>query len=232
MHFAGICKNSLIDYPGKISCILFMSGCNFDCPYCHNPDLARNKDKCLSYIDEDGIYDFLEKRKSFLDGVVLTGGEPTLNGELISICEKIKSMGYSVKLDTNGSKPAQIQKLIDGDLLDYIAMDIKTDLSFYNKLIRRDCNPEDILSSISLIMRSNVDYEFRTTCVKKLVDKSIIESIAMLIKGAKKYVLQLFNNVEMLHPEFFNGLDPLYGREDLLCFKGVAMPWVEECLVR
>lgn len=231
MNFAGIQKCSLIDYPGKIGCVLFMPGCNFDCPYCHNPDLVCGKGNC-NCIDDDEIYAFLERRKAFLDGVVISGGEPTLNGSLVTICEKIKQMGFSIKLDTNGSKPEHLRRLIDGGLIDYIAMDIKTDLLFYDKLICRGLKPEVILSSISLIMGSGIEYEFRTTCVKKIVDKRIIESIAKLIKGATRYVLQLFNNVDVLHPEFFNGIECSYGKEDLLYFRRAAMPWVKECLVR
>lgn len=232
MNFAGIQKCSLIDYPGKISCVLFIPGCNFECPYCHNPGLVRKKDHYLNYIRDDEVFDFLKNRKKFLDGVVISGGEPTLRADLASILEKIKAMDYSVKLDTNGSKPHQLKSLIEGGLLDYIAMDIKTDLSLYDKLIRSDCSPEDILSSIYSVMQSNLEYEFRTTCVKKLVDKDIIESIAALIKGSRRYALQLFNNMEVLHPEFFTGPAPFYSEDDLLYFRDIVSPWVEECIVR
>jgi len=134
MIIGGLHKNSLIDYPGKISCVIFLSGCNFDCPYCHNPELAKGRSLSTGYLSEDLIFDFLGSRKGFLDGVVVSGGEPTLQKGLISFCEKIRLMDYPVKLDTNGSRPEVIKKLIDEDLVNYIAMDIKTDPSHYTPL--------------------------------------------------------------------------------------------------
>jgi len=135
MRFAGLQKNSLIDYPGKISCVLFLSGCNFDCPYCHNPDLVRGTLPQPAYLDEKMVYDFLERSKAFLEGVVISGGEPTLKKDLIPLCEKIKQIGYSVKLDTNGSQPQVMKRLIDEGLVDYVAMDIKTYPFHYSPLI-------------------------------------------------------------------------------------------------
>jgi pyruvate formate lyase activating enzyme len=136
MVLGGLQKSSLIDYPGKISCVLFLSGCNFACPYCHNPDLAMG---CVAAnISEDSIYDFLERRREFLDGVVISGGEPTIQKDLIQLCRKIKQMGYPVKLDTNGSRPRVVQILIEEGLVDYIAMDIKTDTARYSSLMKKD----------------------------------------------------------------------------------------------
>ncbi|MBW2610334.1 MAG: anaerobic ribonucleoside-triphosphate reductase activating protein [Deltaproteobacteria bacterium] len=231
MLFGGLQKNSLIDYPGKISCVIFLSGCNFDCPYCHNPDLVNGCMECPTLLEEDGFYDFLESRRNFLDGVVISGGEPTIQKDLGPLCEKIKNMGYSIKLDTNGSRPRAIKQLIDYGLVDYIAMDIKTDPLCYDPIIKRDYNPEDLLSSIQVIMESAPAYEFRTTCVKGLVDKTIIEDIAKLIQGARLYALQLFHDTTVLHPEFFHEAD-YYEEDDLMHLKAVAEPWVRECIVR
>lgn len=230
MNFGGLQKNSLIDYPGKISCVLFLSGCNFACPYCHNPDLAKGRRP--DPLSEEEIFDFLEARKGFLDGVVITGGEPTLQKNLASICEKVKRIGYLVKLDTNGSRPHIIKALIDAGLVDFIAMDIKTDPYRYASFIQKDCNPDPIFSSLRIILASAPAYEFRTTCVKPFVDADIIERIARLIPGARRYVLQQFHNTGVLDPVFFEDDDCFYGEGELLKFKSIAERWVQECIVR
>ena len=230
MVFGGLQKNSLIDYPGKISCVLFLSGCNFDCPYCHNPDLAKNNIHPL--LNENSVYDFLERRKVFLDGVVISGGEPTLQKDLISLCEKTKQMGYPVKIDTNGSRPHVIKKLIDEGLIDYIAMDIKTDPLNYSPLIQKKSDPNNIISSIRIIMESNIDYEFRTTCIKPLVDANVIDSISQLISGSMLYALQRFNGARVLHPKFFQKNECDYNNDELMHFKSIAKPWVKKCIIR
>lgn len=231
MVFGGFQKSSLIDYPGKISCVLFLSGCNFDCPYCHNPNLARgNSTPCFS--EAGGLYDFLEGRKAFLEGVVISGGEPTLENDLFSLCARIKDMGYPVKLDTNGSRPGVLKRLMEEDLLDYVAMDIKTDPSLYAPFIRGDSHPEDILESIEILMGSDLPYEFRTTCVKPIVNEETIGNIAGIIRGARLYALQGYHESEVLHPEFFQDVDPRYDDEEMMGLKAVADPWVQECLVR
>ena len=232
MHFGGLQKSSLIDYPGKVCCVIFLSGCNFECPYCHNPYLVKGRTECLPFLNDAGLYAFLESRMDFLDGVVISGGEPTLQKDLSYICETIKELGYSIKLDTNGSRPEELKKLIEHGLVDYIAMDIKTDPFNYDPLIKNDCNPEDLLSSILFIMKSAPAYEFRTTCVKGFVDEQIIEKIAKLIKGANLYALQQFYNAEILHPEFFLDSDSGYHEEDLMRLKSIADPWVQDCVVR
>ena len=232
MIFGGLQKNSLIDFPEKMSCVLFLSGCNFDCPYCHNPDLAKGRPATPSPLDEAWVCDFLDRHRGFLDGVVISGGEPTLQEELPALCKKIKQMGYPVKLDTNGSRPQVIESLIDGGLVDYIAMDIKTDPFQYAPFIVKDCNPDHILTSIRLIMDSSLDYEFRTTCVKPIVDEKGIENIATLIDGADSYVLQRFRPSSVLHPEFFQETGGDYDEEDLLSLKSIAESWVNECVTR
>lgn len=232
MVFGGLQKNSFIDYPGKISCVLFTSGCNFDCPYCHNPDLAKGCAKYSPFSTENGVYDFLDSRKAFLDGVVISGGEPTLQKDLVTLCEKVKNMGYPVKLDTNGSRPKVIKQLIDESLVDYIAMDIKTDPFNYSPLIKKDCKPDNIISSIRIIMESDSAYEFKTTCIKPIINKDIIESISRRIQGAMLYALQQFQNTDVLHPEFFQENEESYDPDELLHFKSIAEPWVKKCIVR
>jgi len=177
MLLGGLQKNSLIDYPGKISCVLFVSGCNFHCPYCHNPDLASGTVIPPDYLTEDWFFDFLKQRKTFLEGVVISGGEPTLQTDLASFCRKIKKLEYPVKIDTNGSDPRMIAHLLEAEVIDYLAMDIKTDPNGYTPFITGALSPEDILSSIRIIMASRIDYEFRTTYVKPFMDESVLEKI-------------------------------------------------------
>ncbi len=232
MRVGGLQKNSMIDFPGKISCVLFLAGCNFNCPYCHNPELAKGCMDCLNFPSESNFYDFLEKRRGFLDGVVISGGEPTLQKDLISLCEKIKTMGYPVKVDTNGSRPRVIKGLIEKGLVDYIAMDIKTDPLHYLSFIKRDCSPGDIVSSIRIIMESGLGYEFKTTCIKPLVSEEVVRNICHIIQGADLYALQQFRNTEVLHPEFFKGSDCSYDDRELIRFRAIAEPWVRECIVR
>lgn len=232
MVFGGLQKNSLIDYPGRLSCVIFLSGCNFDCPYCHNPSLATGKARCGDLCSRDNLYKFLDKRRGFLDGVVISGGEPTIQKNLDRLCEEVKRLGYSIKLDTNGSRPDQLKRLIENGLVDYIAMDIKTEPARYRDLICSDINPDDLLSSIVTIMQLAPDYEFRTTCVKGFVDERVIENIAMLIKGANMYALQSFNSAEILHPEFFEDARLDLEQEEIYRFRSIAEPWVKECVVR
>jgi len=208
-----------------------LSGCNFDCPYCHNPDLVR----CgapAALLDKMEVYGFLQKRREVLDGVVISGGEPTLQKDLFSFCDKIKQFDYPIKLDTNGSRPEVIERLIHEGLVDYIAMDIKTEPSHYSPYIVRDYDPGDILSSIQVIMESGILYEFRTTCVKPIVCEAAIERIAETIKGARRYALQRFRNRKVLHPEFFDGTVAFYTEDELRQLKTIAGKWVKKCVVR
>jgi pyruvate formate lyase activating enzyme len=232
MVFGGLQKNSLIDYPGRLSCVIFLSGCNFECPYCHNPSLANGKSASRDMMSRENLYDFLKKRKGFLDGVVISGGEPTIQKNLFGLCEAIKQFGYSIKLDTNGSRPQELKVLIDNGLVDYIAMDLKTDPLEYKSLIQGEFNADDLLASIVTIMQSAPDYEFRTTCVKGFVDDRIIERIAKLIKGANLYALQPFNPAEVLHPEFFRDQHTGLDLSEMDRLKSIAKPWVKECVIR
>lgn len=229
MHFGGLQKNSLIDFPGKISAVLFVSGCNFDCPFCHNPDLVKGSGIIFT---ENQIFDFLKKRSQWLDGVVISGGEPTLQKDIELFCKKVKELNYPVKLDTNGSIPNVLDSLIKAGLIDYIAMDIKTDPYLYSPVIVKNIDPETILSSIRLIMDSEISYEFKTTCLKPFINEEIMDRITLLIKGAKRYTLQRFQKSVVLHHEFFEQNDYQIDEEYFLKLKHMAQARVKECIVR
>jgi pyruvate formate lyase activating enzyme len=230
MIFGGLQKNSFIDFPGKISAVFFVSGCNFCCPYCHNPELAEGKP--VHPLDEQFALDFLDGRKGFLEGVVISGGEPTLQSGLAGFCRQVKQMGYPIKLDTNGSRPQVLKALLAEGLVDTIAMDLKTDPGGYQPLIRQEISPEVILASIEIIMAAAPDYEFRTTCLEPFVDKSTIERLSRLIQGAKRYALQTFRETKVLNPEFFKKNACGYRKAHLIEFKAIAEQWVQACILR
>jgi len=232
MRIGGLQKSSLIDYPGRLSSVIFCAGCNFDCPYCHNPDLVREPSNCPNNLNTGIVYGFLDQRRGFLDGVVISGGEPTLQPDLADLCRKIKDLGFSLKLDTNGSRPKVLQNLIDKGLVDYIAMDLKTDPVLYRSFIKPDFRSDPIVASVELIMASGIDYEFRTTCVKPIVTRRTIENILQLIQGARLYVLQRFRNSELLHPEFFQEGNCEFDNEVLLNLKVLAEQLVDKCIIR
>ena len=232
MVLGGFHKISLIDYPSTVSCVLFVSGCNFDCPYCHNPELVKGNISRLIHIDTKYVCDLLRRRKGLLGGVVISGGEPTIQKDLARLCEEIKKIGYPIKLDTNGSRPQVLKQLVEDGLIDYIAMDIKTDPFHYSPLISKDISADALLSSIQIIMKSAPAYEFRTTCVQPLVNEQTIGRIANIINGATLYVLQRFHRTKVLHPEFFREPRQAYDDSGLERLKAIAEAWVESCIVR
>jgi len=211
MVFCGVEKLSCIDYPGKISCVLFVPGCNFFCPYCHNPQVVRNK-LPVSMLEHEAL-EFISERKDFYDAVVISGGEPTLYNGLPSLCSAIKkNTGCLVKIDTNGSRPDILKLLLENNLVDYIGMDIKTDLrSDSYKQFSPDPNIVSLIkNSISLVIEMAPDYDFRTTCVSPIINSDIIKNICKDIKGARLYCLQYYNTKSdsILNKDFFNGKDP------------------------
>ena len=192
MLIGGLQKTSLLDYPEKIAAILFTQGCNFRCGYCHNPELLEVNNNFQSNISIEEFYDFLETRQGKLDGVVITGGEPCLQDDLIEVVKEIKRLGFLVKVDTNGTFPKKIEELINKNLVDYFAMDIKAPLDKYHKITGTIVNTDNIRKSIDLIMNSGVDYEFRTTVISSQLTFDDFDKIGKLINGAKKYYLQKF----------------------------------------
>ncbi len=213
--------------------MIFLSGCNFTCPYCHNPDLVRRKPSHEVPFNKEWIWAFLKNRKGFLDGVVISGGEPTLNEHLPLFLERIKHLGYSVKLDTNGTRPSMIKRLIHNGLIDYIAMDIKADPQVYPRYIARKLDPQSILSSIEILRESGLPHEFRTTCVKPMVNERTIQDISQTIEGTPLYVLQQFRDDNgLLDPRFFDRIGAGHGRVELARLQAIAAPWVKKCVVR
>lgn len=230
MIIGGIQKNSLIDYPSKISCVLFTSGCNFRCPYCHNPDLVRPP---FQSTPMETIFAFLERRKSLLDGVVITGGEPTLHDDLSEFCSRIKSLGYCVKLDTNGSRPSVIRALIKKKQIDYIAMDVKTLPDHYVPHIVQTIDPQAITESISLILNSGLAHEFRTTCVQPFVNGPVIEKISHILRGANLLAFQQAKiSDKVLNPVFFREKDWKIATDTLKSFQAIAAPFVKKTIIR
>jgi pyruvate formate lyase activating enzyme len=203
MQIGSMQRFSLIDYPGKICAILFTQGCNFRCPYCHNPELV-NPQKFGESIAHDEIFSFLERRKGKLDAVSITGGEPTIHEDIVGFIRNIKDLGYLVKIDTNGSKPEILRELTGEKLLDSIAMDVKAPLDKYKNTVGKPFDTRLIEESIHLIMNSGIDYEFRTTIVKSLLDEDDILKIGKVIKNADRYVLQKFVPSKTLNPKFMN----------------------------
>ncbi|MAG11819.1 MAG: anaerobic ribonucleoside-triphosphate reductase activating protein [Parcubacteria group bacterium] len=205
MLISGIQKLTLIDFPDTPACIVFTLGCNFRCGMCHNPEFVltekvlKLKDSC---IPEEAFFEFLNQRKGMIEGVVITGGEPTIMYDLIGFIEKIKEMGFKVKLDSNGSRPDIIEKIIQMGVIDYIAMDIKITPERYKELTPRCVKPEKIKQSIRTIINSGIDHEFRTTMIKEFHDIETLKKMASEIQGAQRIYLQPFR------PE--NTLDPAY----------------------
>jgi len=195
MKIGGFQRFSLIDYPNKISCIVFTQGCNFRCPYCYNPELVY-PEFFTTPLKEEAIFDFLKRRKGRLEAVVITGGEPTIQPDLTEFIEKIKKMDYFVKLDTNGSNPHILKELIKSKLIDYIAMDIKAPPEKYSLLSGRDVDISLIFESMKIIENSSLEYEFRTTFVPSLLSEVDILRIKNMIKDKKRYRIQKFRKVE------------------------------------
>ena len=190
MIISGFQKLALLDYPNKLACIVFTQGCNFKCAYCQNSDLLSIKTEGL--IDEKEIFDYLEKRKKVLDGVVITGGEPTIQPNLTLFIQRVKDLGLKVKLDTNGSNPEIIKKLLKEDLVDYIAMDIKTDFDKYGDIIKINWNMDNIKKSIKLIKESTIEHEFRTTINKNDHTIEDLRRICEYLGPDENYYIQNF----------------------------------------
>ncbi len=228
MKIGGFQKVSLIDYPGKICAIIFTQGCNFRCFYCHNPELVDPK-RYSPPIPEEEVLSFLEKRKNKLDAVEITGGEPTLHPDLIDFIKKIKSMGFLVKLDSNGSNPKKLEEALK--YVDFVAMDIKAPLEKYSSVVGVKIDTEKIKKSTDLIIHSNKDYEFRTTLIKGFHSVEDVISMGELINGARLYVLQRFVKSKILDEPRCQHIEE-YSPDELNMLKNEMERYVEKVHIR
>lgn len=191
MRIGGFQKLTLVDFPGKVAATVFTQGCNFRCGYCHNPELVLPR-LFQAYIPEEEVLDYLHDRREKLQGVVISGGEPTLQKGLGCFIARIKTMGFAVKLDTNGSYPEVLSSLIELNLIDYIAMDVKSSLAKYGQVTGIACDTKKIQESIDVIIKSGIPYQLRTTLVKEFCSDRDLDDIQRLIERANHYVLQPF----------------------------------------
>jgi pyruvate formate lyase activating enzyme len=235
MDVKGFVPTSLVDWDGRISSVIFLPGCNFRCPWCYARDLVLEPEK-LATITLEKLRKELEHRKRWIDGVVVCGGEPAMNEDLPELCAEIKKLGFPVKIDTNGTNPAMLSKLIKEKLVDYVAMDVKAPLNEekYGKLNGGKDLLDKVKESIKILMTSGVEYEFRTTLVPGLHSVEDVEEIAFYIKGAKKYALQNFvvpHEKGKLIDEKFSSTTPFDGTQ-MKEFRDAAKKFVDNIVLR
>lgn len=224
----GFQKLTLLDYPGKIACTVFMGGCNFRCPFCQNAGLVLEPEK-EPVIDVEEVLRVLKKRQGILEGVCITGGEPTLFSELKDFIKKIKELGYDVKLDTNGYRPEVLKELHEESLIDYVAMDIKNAPAKYAETVGlSQMKIERIKESVEYLMNSGLDYEFRTTICKELHSEKEIKEIGTWIAGCKRYFLQSYQESEHVISPIFSS----YSKEELEELAKILRRWIPTVQIR
>ena len=217
-YIKGVQPISLIDYPGQIAAVVFLGGCNLRCQFCHNPELVLTPGK-IATIPEEEFFSFLDKRVGKIEGIVITGGEPCLHKEIVDFVRKVKEKGFLVKLDTNGTKPEVLKEVLP--YVDYIAMDIKSDLENYNGISGLMVDLDSIKESVTLIKNSGKEYEFRTTVFREGFDKEKLKNICSWLKGSKKYALQQLDKRNPIINEKVKD-QVLYSKEDMQEFKEEA----------
>lgn len=228
MNIGGIQRLTLLDYPGKLACTVFTVGCNLRCPFCHNASLVTHTNDAEEYSVSE-LMQYLQKRKGMLDGVCISGGEPLLQSDVETVIRDIKALGYSVKLDTNGTFPEKLGQLINCGLVDYVAMDVKNCEEKYAKTAGLESiDISKIKKSISILMNSKIDFEFRTTVVNELHTPNDIKKLSMMISGAKKYFIQPF----LYSPDLIcDGLSAVR-TQDLVQMKQFSELFVESVEIR
>ncbi|MFH1849463.1 MAG: anaerobic ribonucleoside-triphosphate reductase activating protein [archaeon] len=228
MIFKGLHKTSLVDYPEKIAATLFVGGCNLRCPFCHNRDLVLGGE--LPDISEAEVLLHLGKRKRWLDGVCVSGGEPTLHKDLPVFLDKVKKLGFLIKLDTNGTNPGLLLQIVEGNLADYVAMDIKASLQNYDRTCGVSVDKKAIQESIDIIRKGSADYEFRTTAVPGFFDGKEARAIGRWLKGSKRYALQQFRPLGTIDP----GLTKTrpFASSELRKFGEIMKPYFSELVLR
>lgn len=205
MKLSAIQRFTMLDYPDKLACIAFTPGCNMRCGFCHNPEFVlpeKIRELQADFIEEQTFFNFLEKRRGLLEGVVVSGGEPTIWRDLPEFLRRIKEKGFLTKLDTNGNHPAMLRALLDEKLLDYVAMDVKTSLAEYSKLVGGTVKSENIEESIRILKGSSISYEFRTTLIKEVHTEAVLKEMEELVRGAERYYFQVFRPGHTLSPTF------------------------------
>lgn len=223
MNIQGLQKMTLLDYPGKIACTVFLGSCNFRCPFCHNAALVREADVSVPALSEADVLTFLKKRQGLLDGVCITGGEPLMQADLAPFLKKIKDLGYDIKLDTNGSFPDRLAALMDAGLVDYVAMDVKNALPWYGATIGLpNYDTTAVEKSVACLLQGDIPYEFRTTVVHPFHNLERLERIATWIKGAPHYFLQTFVDSGDLLGEGCSGFD----ETEMNALAEALGPWV------
>ena len=228
MNIQGLQKLTLLDYPGKMACTIFTAGCNLRCPFCHNSRLVINPEKQSEYSEEE-IFKFLKKRAGILDGVAITGGEPLLQKDIEDFIRRVKDLGYSVKLDTNGTFPEKLRDLVEKGLVDYVAMDVKNSAELYAETIGiSGYDISKIKESINFLLEGKVDYEFRTTVFREFHSVFGMNGLGEMIKGAKRHFLQGFiDSGELIG--FGMSAVPL---EEMERMKKIMLQYVDECEIR
>ena len=227
MKIHGLMKMTLLDFPGKVACTVFLGGCDMRCPFCHNWELIDGTAPPL--MDEEELFAFLEKRRGLLDGVAFTGGEPLLRSELPDVIRKIRDMGFLIKLDTNGNHPDSLKNIVSTGMIDYVAMDVKNSPERYGETIGiQGFDTSAINESIQFLLSGAVPYEFRTTVVKQFHDEDSFRGIAEWIKGADNYFLQGFVDRDTVH---FKGLES-YNPKQLEGFLAIVSPYVNNASIR
>ncbi|ALC15433.1 anaerobic ribonucleoside-triphosphate reductase activating protein [Desulfuromonas soudanensis] len=229
MGIKGFQGTSLLDYPGKIASLVFFGGCNLTCPFCHNPGLVLDPGQYPD-LSVELLIEGLAERRTFIDGVVISGGEPTLDPALSELLRRVKELGLLVKLDTNGLAPRVLERLIDGNLVDYVAIDLKTAPERYPQLHSGPVSLTDLQHSVSLLVGGAVDHEFRTTCVPGFVDQEDIRRIGETLQGARRWVLQQFVPRHALSLQV-QGIEP-YPPEQLELLASLAAPYAREVSIR
>lgn len=233
MLIGGVQELTTLDFPGRLAAVVFTLGCNFRCGYCHNPqfvDKEQTKKTFKEIVPEEIFFKFLEKRKGKLEGVCISGGEPAIQPDILEFARKIKQAGFLVKLDTNGTKPRVLEKMITEKVVDFFAMDIKTSLPRYKEIVKSDFSAEEIKKSKEIIQNSGLPYEFRTTAVKGKHTAEIFEEIGEWLKGAEAYFIQNFRNKKTLAEEYKK--EKGFSEEELAKFKVLMEKYVKNCGIR
>ncbi|MBN2367795.1 anaerobic ribonucleoside-triphosphate reductase activating protein [Candidatus Woesearchaeota archaeon] len=226
----GVQRIDLMNYSPNTSLTIFLSRCNFHCPFCHNPELVIGHDR-LKSIPEEEVLDMLRSRKEWYDAVCITGGEPTLHSDLPAFIKKIKDIGLLVKLDTNGTNPAMLSELIGSGLVDFISVDVKATMEKYDKVTQVNTDTESIKKTISLLKNSKADYEFRTTAIPFFHSEEDFLKIGEMLSGSKKFSLQQFRNDRpMLNNSFMS--QPRFTEKQLMDIKALMVPYFDEVEIK